>query len=63
MTKLNRNIHLHWENNKARETTVVSRISKILMFLENESSVQVQTHFLLNLLFHHNLNVVLFPYM
>ena len=53
-------MHPHWENNKARETTVVTQIQKILLFLENESFFKRQTHFLLNVRFHHNLNVVLF---
>ena len=53
-------MHPHWENNKARETTVATHIQKILLFLENESFFKRQTHFLLNVRFHHNLNVVLF---
>ena len=56
-------MHPHWENNKARETTVSTHIWNILLLLESKSFFQAQTHFSLNLLFHHNLNVVSFPYM
>ena len=56
-------MHTHWENNKPSEATAATHFLKILLFLESISFFQVQTHFLLNLLFHHSLNVLPFPYM